>query len=154
MKHGVAVGALALAAVLAANNPASSAGAIAEGIAPGGISKGYAISLRTDRSDMDAARADVLAGCRKGPEHVASGARPDAGQAKARKNCEVVATFNDKCSAVALDPKDGTPGAGWATGETQQKADDEALARCRSAAGSARRDFCKVTNRACDGSAK
>jgi hypothetical protein len=55
--------------------------------------------------------------------------------------------------AGALDPKNGTPGAGWALGDTQKQADDEALARCRNTAGD-RRDFCKVINQLCDGTAK
>jgi hypothetical protein len=144
---------LAFAAVFIANNRANSEGAIAEGIAPGGAAKGYGISIRVDRPDRDAARTDALAGCRKGPEKTAAGAALDSGNAKARARCEVVASFRNKCAAVALDPKDGTPGVGWATGDTQKDADDEALARCRTAAGS-RRDFCKVINRLCDGSAK
>jgi hypothetical protein len=55
---------------------------------------------------------------------------------------------------MALDPKDGTPGAGWALGDTQTQADDEALARCRSTAGANRSDFCKIDNQNCDGTAK
>ena len=154
MKYHVVVWPLALCAVLSANNPARSAGAIAEGIAPGGVSQGYAISMRADKPDANTARAEALAGCRKGPERVASGALPDAGQAKARGKCEIVTTFSNQCAAVALDPKDGTPGAGWATADTQQQADDEALSRCQSTAGDDRRDFCKVTNQLCDGTAR
>jgi hypothetical protein len=136
-----------------ANNRANSDGAIAEGIAPGGVAKGYGISIRTDRPNRDAAQADALAGCRKGPEKTAAGAALDAGQAKARARCEIVSTFSNKCAAVAIDPKDGTPGAGWATGDTQKDADQEALGRCRTAAG-ARREFCKVIDQLCDGTAK
>jgi hypothetical protein len=154
MRRRVVVGLLAWCAIVSANNPARSAGAIAEGIAPGGIAQGYAISFRADRPDTDTARADALAGCRKGPDHTASGALPDEGAAKARKTCEIVATFINQCAALALDPKDGTPGAGWATADIQQKADDEALARCRSTAGADRREFCNVTTQMCDGTAK
>jgi hypothetical protein len=154
MRRCVAFGLLAWCAIFSANNPANATGAIAEGVAPGGVSKGYAISLRADKPDAETARADALAGCRKGPERVASGALPDEGQAKARKQCEIVSTFSNQCAALALDPKDGTPGAGWATADTQQKADDEALARCQSTAGTDRREFCKVTNQLCDGTAK
>ena len=136
-----------------ANNPANSDGAVAEGIAPGRVAKGYGISIRVDRPDKDTARADALAGCKKGPEKTVAGA-VNSGNEKARARCEVVTAFSNKCAAVALDPKDGTPGAGWATGDTQKDADDEALARCRSAAGSGRRDFCKVINQLCDGTAK
>jgi hypothetical protein len=154
MRQGAVVSLLTLAVIFMASNRANSEGAIAEGIAPGGPSRGYAISVRVNKSTTDAARTDVLAGCHKGPAHVASGALPDSGQAKARARCDVVTTFSNKCAAVALDPKDGTPGVGWATGDTQKHADDEALARCRSVAGAARRDFCKITDQACDGAAK
>jgi hypothetical protein len=145
---------LALASVSTSGNRAHSEGAIAEGIAPGGVAKGYGISVRVNHPDTAAARADALAGCKKGPERTVSGARPNDGQARARARCEIVSTFSNKCVALALDPKDGTPGAGWAVGDTQQKADEEALARCRTTAGTDRRDFCKVTSRFCDGSAK
>jgi Domain of unknown function (DUF4189) len=154
MKRGIVVSLLALAAIFMVNNRANSDGAIAEGIAPGGVSRGYGISIRANRSTADVARADALAGCKKGPTQVASGAAPNSGQAKARAQCTVVATFSNKCAAVALDPKDGTPGVGWATGDTQKQADDEALARCRSVAGANRRDFCKISDRICDGTAK
>ena len=145
---------LTLSPVLMANNRASAEGAIAEGIAPGGVGNGYSFSIKVNLPTREAARADALAACKKGPERVASGAVPNDGQARARAKCEVVASFSNKCAALALDPKDGTPGAGWATGDTQKAADDEALARCRSVAGTDRRDFCKVTNRVCDGTAK
>jgi hypothetical protein len=79
---------------------------------------------------------------------------PDNAFAKARARCKVISTFSNKCAAMALDPKDGTPGAGWALADTQKQADDEALARCRSTAGANRSDFCKIDNRKCDGTAK
>jgi len=154
MRRAVVVSLLILAAVFLENDRANSEGAIAEGIAPGGIAKGYGISIRVDRPDRDTARSDALAGCRKGPEKTAAGAALDDGNAKARARCEVITSFSNKCAAVALDPKDGTPGAGWATGNTQKEADEEAIARCRSAAGASRRDFCKVIDRLCDGTAK
>jgi hypothetical protein len=153
MKFRVGVALLACAALFVPNHDVHAEGAIAEGIAPGGPAKGYGISIRVDRPNTDAARADALAGCRKGPEQSISGAPLDAGNAKARALCEVVSTFSRKCAAVALDPKDGTPGVGWAIGDTQKNADDEALARCRSVAGTNRRAFCAVTNRLCDGDA-
>jgi uncharacterized protein DUF4189 len=154
MRRGVVVSLVAFATILMANNRANADGAIAEGIAPGGVAKGYGISIRVDRPDRDTARADALAGCKKGPEKTAAGAALDSGNAKARSRCEVVTTFTNKCAAIALDPKDATPGAGWATGDTKKEADDEALARCRSTAGASRRDFCKVIDQLCDGTAK
>jgi hypothetical protein len=153
MRRGVVVSLLALAAIFIGNNRANSDGAVAEGIAPGGAAKGYGISIRVNRPNADEARADALAGCRKGSEHAVSGQPADEGAARARARCEVVTTFSNKCAAAAFDPKDGAPGVGWATGDTQKQADEEALARCRSTAGDDRRDFCKVVNRLCDGSA-
>jgi hypothetical protein len=145
---------LALSAIVMANNRANSEGAIAEGIAPGGIAKGYVINIGVNKPDRDTARAEALAGCRKGPKQSVAGAAPNSGMARARTRCEVVTSFSNKCAAAAVDPKDGTPGAGWATGDTQKDADDEALARCRSVAGTDRREFCKVIDRFCDGTAK
>jgi Domain of unknown function (DUF4189) len=129
MIRGIVVSLLTLAAIFMGNNRANSEGAIAEGIAPGGVTKGYEIAVRVNRPNRDVARADALAGCQKGREKSAAGA--PLRNATARARCEVVTSFSNKCAAVALDPKDGTPGAGWAIGDTQKDADDAALARCR-----------------------
>jgi hypothetical protein len=154
MSRGIIVSLCALAAILAASDRANSTGAIAEGIAPGGVARGYSYAINGNSANADAAGASALAACKKGPEQLASGSRPDANFAKAQARCAVVTTFTNKCAATALDPKDGTPGAGWAIGDTQKQADDEALARCRSTAGADRRDFCKVITQKCDGTAK
>jgi hypothetical protein len=154
MRRTVVISLLTFAAIFMGNNRANSEGAIAEGIAPGGVAKGYEIYVVINRPNRDAAQADALAGCRKGQEKNESGTATNSGNIKARARCEVVTLFSNKCAATTVDPKDGTPGAGWATGGTQKEADDEALARCRSVAGTSRRDFCKVTNRFCDGTAK
>ncbi len=145
---------LACAAIIVASQRADAEGAIAEGIAPGGAAKGYQISSMVNRPTTAAARADALAACKKAPEKTASGAPPDSGNEKARAHCVIVTTFRNKCAAMAVDPKDGTPGVGWAIGDTQKSADDEALARCRSTAGASRRSFCAVNQRLCDGTAK
>jgi hypothetical protein len=154
MRRAAIVTLVALASVFICGNRAHSEGAIAEGIAPGGAAKGYEVGVKVNRATPEEARNEAVAECKKVPEKVASGAPPDSGNAKARQRCAVVATFHDKCVALAVDPKDGTPGVGWAVGDTQQNADDEALARCKSTAGAKRRDFCKVSNRLCDGTAK
>ena len=154
MKSNLIVGLSLCALAVVCNGSARSAGALAEGIAPGGVAKGYEIAYRVNQASADQARSDALAQCRKGQERLASGRPPDAANGRARARCAIVISFENKCLAVALDPKDATPGAGWATAGTQKDADDEALARCRSVAGANRRDFCKVTNQACDGTAK
>jgi hypothetical protein len=103
---------LALSAIVMANNRANSEGAIAEGIAPGGIAKGYVINIGVNKPDRDTARAEALAACRKGPKQSVAGAAPNIGMARARARCELVTSFSNKCAAAAVDPKDGTPGAG------------------------------------------
>jgi hypothetical protein len=53
-----------------------------------------------------------------------------------------------------MDPKDATPGVGWAIAPSLKAASRGALAKCVATAGSGRRDACKVTHAKCDGSAK
>jgi hypothetical protein len=71
-----------------------------------------------------------------------------------RKLCKVLRTFENQCVAVALDPQAGTPGAGWAIGDTSQVAKRDALQRCEDTAGNDRRGQCKITAEGCDGRAK
>jgi hypothetical protein len=141
MSRGVVL-LFAFVVILVLNDRANAAGAVAVGIAPGGVIKGYGYGFQGNSPNMDEAKAKALGACKTSPSNPATQAR-----------CKVVATFTNKCVAGALDPKNGTPGAGWALGDTQKQADDEALARCRSTAGD-RREFCKVINQLCDGTAK
>ena len=53
-----------------------------------------------------------------------------------------------------MDPKDATPGAGWAVAEDKATAGRNALAKCMETAGEDRRSYCKVTHSDCDGEAK
>jgi hypothetical protein len=128
------------------SEPGFAAGAVAIGIPPGGIAKGFAGGHGINQPDMQAARTAAIDGC-----HKSTGAS-DA----AKKACGVVASFKDECYAIALDPKDGTPGAGWAIAETQTLADDEAVQQCRNTSTADRQKFCEVpsTNHGCDGTAK
>jgi Domain of unknown function (DUF4189) len=68
--------------------------------------------------------------------------------------CKVVATFENKCVAVAIDPQERTPGFGWAVADTEQASKSNALSKCRARAGPTRRDACEITDSYCDGSAK
>src|ERR1035437_8594300 len=128
-------------------------GAFAVGIAPGGAAKGYSTGYRVNARDTDTAKTDALVACKKS-QPSASGVAEDSGARAAKAKCEVVATFRNKCVASALDPKEATPGVGWAIADTQQEANDEAVARCRSTAGPERRAFCKVLLQSCDGNTK
>jgi hypothetical protein len=70
---------------------------------------------------------------------------------EAAERCSVVATFSKgECFAVALDPKSGTPGAGWAVGSDQATARSKALAMCEASAGSGRKGSCRVASTGCD----
>src|SRR5262249_4403883 len=46
--------------------------------------------------------------------------------------CEVVADFSHVWASVAIDPKEDTPGFGWAVESDKKTAEDRALFRCRS----------------------
>ena len=128
------------------SQPSLAVGAIAVGIAPGGVIKGFAGGHAFNAPDAEKARQGAINGC-----HKSTGAPKTAQDA-----CAVVATFKDQCYAIAIDPKDGTPGAGWAVDETQAIADSEALQQCRNTSPADRKNFCIVpaTNHGCDGDAK
>jgi hypothetical protein len=136
--------ALAIAAAFTWPNHAQAEGAMAVGIARGGIAKGYATGFAINQPTVKAARSNAVEQCR----------RMKNSNADARSGCEVVITFHNKCVASAIDPESGTPGAGWGVGASQQSADSQALARCRVKAGASRAEFCEVTDRFCDGSGK
>ena len=136
--------AFAIAAAVAWPGPAGAEGAMAVGIARGGVAKGYATGFAVNQPTVKAARSNAVEQCRK----------TKSSNADAKSGCEVVVTFRNKCVASAVDPQSGTPGAGWGIGGSQQSADSQALARCRVKAGTERAEFCEVTDRDCDGDAK
>ncbi|MFZ5731272.1 MAG: DUF4189 domain-containing protein [Pseudomonadota bacterium] len=70
-----------------------------------------------------------------------------------RKRCRIVNTFENQCLAIALDPKAGTPGYGYAVRPTLGDAKTEAMSRCRETAGN-RAQHCVDTDSSCDGNAK
>jgi hypothetical protein len=141
----VAVVAVSLSVVVSVwTGRAAAEGAVAVGVAPDGVQHGYAIGFALNAANEAAARATAVKACKKST----------GSNAAAYSNCHAVATFNNQCAASALDPKNGTPGAGWGVGDTQSDADALALERCRNTAGSSRRQFCVVEDRHCDGTAK
>ena len=70
---------------------------------------------------------------------------------KAAAQCRSVGSFKNECYAVSFDPKEGTPGAGWAIAPTKELAEERAMAYCQVTAGEDRRDFCKIEESKCDG---
>ena len=51
---------------------------------------------------MDEARKTAMDYCLKAPTN-----------GKAKALCKVIETFSNRCVAVSMDPKAGTPGVGW-----------------------------------------
>ena len=69
-----------------------------------------------------------------------------------RASCNVVATFDDQCMALAKDTGEGGTAWGWGRDDYQGNADDRAMSECRNHAGD-RAGQCEITMRHCDGSA-
>jgi len=131
------------AAAILWSRPSVADGALAIGIPAGGAINGLAGGNALGAQDMNTASDRALAGCKK------SIGASDA----AKKACSVIATFKDQCYAIALDPQDGTPGAGWGIAETLNLAEEKALQQCHDTAGTDREKFCTVIeiNHGCDG---
>jgi Domain of unknown function (DUF4189) len=125
-------------------NAALAEGALAVGVPAGGLIKGYAIGFALNYKSEAETRKGAIDACK----------RTKGSNTAAMAQCAVVATFHNQCASSAMDPANGTPGAGWGVADTQKAADEKALARCRETAGADRRGFCKVLDQHCDGTAK
>jgi hypothetical protein len=119
-------------------HPSAAEGALAVGstgnVAKDGIAVGWAIDYATRQIASEAA----LASCHKFQAP------------KAAANCEIVGAITRQCGAIAFDPKQNTPGAGWAIAATKEEAESQALANCRATAGASRRQFCQIDTTKCD----
>jgi hypothetical protein len=133
-----------LGAFLAAPNAAQAAGAIAIGLPADVAQDGISMFIFVNASSASEARTKAVEGCKT------------VGSQTARALCKVMATFNNQCAAEALDPKDGTPGFGWAIADTEAEAKSQAVANCRDTAGPDRQDACVVPDKGiwCDGRAR
>jgi hypothetical protein len=120
-------------------------GALAVGLPADVAQEGFAFGFALDKSSAEEARAAALTDCR------AESAGVDK---RAQALCAPVGSFRNQCFAVAMDPKDATPGVGWAIAADKAAASRAALAKCVATAGAERRDACKVTHAQCDGAAK
>ncbi len=136
-KIGCVVALVAL--VAAASSPAGADGALVVGstsdVAKDGIAIGTSINYKTPEDAEQAA----LERCRN--------YKPAP---KAAAQCRSVGTFKGECYAISFDPKDGTPGAGWAIAASKALAEERALAKCQITAGEGRRDFCRSEESKCD----
>ena len=124
--------------------PAAADGALAVGLPADVAQEGFAYGFALDEPG-EKAGASALRDCKT----------PTAGiDPRAQAVCRVAQTFKNQCFAVAMDPKDGTPGVGWAIADDKDSAFRAALAKCVETAGDDRRDACEVNHSGCDGSAK
>ena len=103
-----------------------------------GVSFGISYNQPNDR----AADREALKQCRNGPDV----------SDEVAALCTVVVRFNNRCVAIALDPRAGTHGFGWAVFETQEDADKVAMMNCRATARE-EREYCVITTQRCDGTA-
>jgi len=131
MKNILLLSALLLAAM---QGPVRAEGALAVGIGEGGPKNGYAYTLHVRNSSTDAAEKIAIEGCRK--QAVAYGVPP--------ARCRLVASFRNRCVAVAFDTVERA--AGWDLGDTSEQAIANAVKKC--AEGGARQ--CKSQNVECD----
>jgi len=142
MQRRIILGAMILTTVFAGIGPSVAAGAIAIGRPPDVAKRGISMGFSTNRDTMDEAKARSMILCK------------DSGTTVSSALCDVVATFQNQCVAVAIDPEVGTPGFGWAVADSQPAAENRALSNCRTTAGPTRQDACKVTDSYCDGTPK
>lgn len=116
-------------------------GALAVGLPEEGAQAGFAYGYATGWAGPEAEQR-ALAECRK----------PRGSTSRTvRDLCRVVESFQSGCVAVAMDPKDGTPGVGWGVGPDRRSAERRAIAACHETAGEGRRLSCKIDAQACEG---
>jgi uncharacterized protein DUF4189 len=125
--------------------PSAAKGALAVGLPKDVAAEGFAFGYAVNKSNVEQARADALAACKKPAQGV---------DKRAQALCSVAAWFRDQCFAVAMDPKDATPGVGWAVASDKKTASRDALINCRDTAGEDRKDACEISRAECDGSAQ
>lgn len=122
------------------SHQANAEGAVALGV-PADVSKaGIAYGRTTNAASTDTAHDHALANCRTS-QNAPQGTR---------NLCAVVKVFHRQCVAFAMDPKDGTPGWGFAIAGNKAQAEQSAMANCAATAGADRVSFCVVSDSACD----
>jgi len=119
--------------------PTDAKGAFALGLPDNVVQGGVAIGVGYNYSDREGAEARALKEC------LAQNAPADT-----RALCKVVAYFDNECVSVAMDPQPGTPGFGWAVGNTADTAKNAAIQNCRATAGADRADSCVESLTDCD----
>jgi hypothetical protein len=134
IKLGCAIAVVVMAGAAARADGALVVGSTAD-VAKDGIAIGTSVNYKTPE-EADAAALERCRNYKPAP--------------KAAAQCRSVGTFKGECYAISFDPKDGTPGAGWAIAATKAVAEQRATANCQITAGEGRRDFCRIEESKCD----
>ena len=122
----------------------NAAGALAVGVAPGGAQNGFSYGINSNSANTDEAKSEAVSHCRTAKES----------NDKARSQCMAIGAYSNQCATVAMDPKDGTPGVGWAIAADSAASKQYALASCEATAGPGRAGTCVVSATRCDGDAQ
>ena len=146
MQHRIILGSMTLAVILAQIGPSVAAGAVALGLPSDVAQLGVSVGDWVGAPTMDEAKSNAMAKCKTAPNV----------SLQAASLCKVVATFQNQCVALAIDPRAGTPGFGWAIADTSQAASQQAMANCQDSDGPAFKGGCQPDTNPplCDGSAK
>jgi hypothetical protein len=121
--------------------PGWSKGSVAIGL-PGNVAKGgVAVGVSYNYTSDQTADAEALKKCQDAPDAM-------------RPLCKVDTHFENQCFAMAMDPQPGTYGVGYKVAATQHDADISALANCQRSSTANRSQYCQITYRTCDGTAK
>jgi hypothetical protein len=141
--YGLVLAACLPALTVLATQPTSAMSAFAVGVPDDVAKDGVALGEGHNFTSRDEAESRAINECRTNKDS------SDAVHAL----CKLIDHFDNRCLAVSLDPKAGTPGWGWAIADTAQQAKDQALEICRQSAGGDRAPYCIVTQSVCDGHA-
>jgi hypothetical protein len=125
--------------------PGAADAALAVGMPNDVAAEGFAFGYAINKSSVDQARAEALAACKRPAQGV---------DKRAQEHCGLAMFFRNQCFAVAMDPKDATPGVGWAVASDKATATRDAMANCRATAGPDRQNACEISRAECDGSGK
>ena len=135
----IATAAIAIVSPTISSAKSAFALGLSDNVANDGLSYGYG----TGHTTRDEAEAAALDQC-----------RTKASTDLQRNLCKIIDHFDDRCLAVAWDPKPGTPGFGWAIADTSSGARDQAISICRQSAGGDRAAYCVVDKSPCDGTGR
>ncbi|HEY8268008.1 MAG TPA: DUF4189 domain-containing protein [Xanthobacteraceae bacterium] len=123
--------AMVLTTAALVSQPELTDGSLAIGLTPDGFSYGFAGNATKARAE-----ALALADCRM--------------EKRAAQYCKTVATFKNKCFAIAWDLEPGPGGLGWAVDADLATAERQAIAGCRATAKPGRSQYCKIDESNCD----